>query len=301
MNQLHLFLIRTKARLNLWRLGSQKNLSNYIFKRKFGRDIDWANPKDLNEKINWLKYYSDTSKWSTLADKYAVREFIESCGLSKMLVQLYGVWDDADAIDFDLLPQSFVLKSNNGSGEVLIIKDKKDKDIKELRKLCRRWLRNSYGKEGGEPHYLSIQPKIIAEELLDASKQSAKSSSLIDYKIWCFNGEPYVIFTIANRTAESYEMDCFDLNWNERRDMLNYNAHSLRSTVSLPKPASLDAMLSAARILAKGFPQVRVDFYEVNGAPYFGELTFTSTGGYMPYFTQKALLEMGQRITLELQ
>lgn len=273
-------------------------IASWVYRYKFGKSINWTNPQDLNEKINWLKFNIDTSEWTRLADKYAVRSYVEECGLKDMLVKLYGVWEKAEDIDFDLLPRQFVLKSNNGSGDIIIVKDKFIEDLNELRKRCARMLNTNYGAVLSEPHYYAIPRKIIAEELLDASKQSAPSKSMIDYKIWCFNGEPHCVFTIANRGPETYESDVFDLDWNLRSEMLIYAGHCKRPTFTLPRPESLEEMLEAARIMAKGHPQVRVDFYEVDGKPYFGELTFTSNGGFMRYFTREALLEMGHQIRL---
>ena len=290
-------IIRLTAQI-LNKLVSPKLISSWVFRYKFGRFINWNNPQDLNEKINWLKFNTDTEQWTRLADKYAVREFVEQCGLKDLLVKLYGVWDDADNIDFESLPQQFVLKSNNGSGDIIIVKDKSKEDLEQLRKRCAKMLKTNYGVVLSETHYYKIPRKIIAEELLDATKQSAQSKSLIDYKIWCFNGKPYCVLTVANRESGTCELDSFDINWNHQREMMTYAGHIKHPTLLVPRPTSLDKMLEAATIMSKGHPQVRVDFYEIDGKPYFGELTFTSNGGFMRYYTQKALLEMGQQIRL---
>ena len=176
--------------------------------------MDFNNPRDLNEKINWCKFYSDTSMWGKLADKYAVRGYVKEKGLEDILVKLYGVWDDVDKIDFESLPDSFILKSNNGSGTNLIVNNKADLDLEKTRKLLKGWLETPFGYKLGEPHYLTIKPMIIAEELLDASKQHISTSSLIDYKFFCANGEPSYILVIPERSKGMMKVAVYDINWN---------------------------------------------------------------------------------------
>lgn len=278
--------------------GDPKKLANLLYKRKSGRDINWDNPTDLNEWINWLKFNADMSEWARLADKYAVREYVKERGLEDILVKLYGVWENPDDIDFASLPVSFVLKSNHGAGTVKLVYDKNTVSWSKLKKECKKWLKMHFGPLTAEMHYSMIKPKIIAEELLDVKNQAITSSSLIDYKIWCFNGVPYIFFVISNRTKETIEVDCFDMEWNNRNDMIAYNHHIIPSSIHVPKPQSIEQMIEIASKLSSGHPQVRVDLYEIGGNPKFGEMTFTSNGGYMPYFTKEALLEMGARIHL---
>lgn len=141
-------------------------LANYYYKNVMGHDINWSNPIDLNEKINWLKFKTDTSIWTTLADKYLVRNYIEEKGLGHLLPKLYGVWNNADDIDFEKLPNQFVLKTNHGCGTVILVKDKSTIDYASVRKQMNHWLTIRFGLETVEPHYLAIKPLITAEELL---------------------------------------------------------------------------------------------------------------------------------------
>ncbi len=279
-------------------LHNPKKLASILHYDYCKRIIDWDNPKDLNEKINWLKFNSDTSKWSTLSDKYLVRKYIEEAGFGNMLVQLYGVWSVADDIDFSKLPKSFVLKTNNGSGTVLIIKDKSMMNEKEVRKTLKKWIKVKFGIMTAEPHYLSIKPLIIAEELLENDKSNI-STSLIDYKFWCFNGVPYSVFVCSNRSKyHDLSIALYDINWQSHPDKLIFQGHYMKTTMNIPRPESLDLMISVCNILAEEFPQARLDFYEVNGKPYIGEITFTSYGGYMDYFSANFLREMGELIKL---
>ena len=275
-----------------------KRLASALFRRTFGRRLDWKNPKDLNEKINWLKFHSDTSMWSKLADKYAVRSYVAHKGYEDTLVKLYGAWESPEQIDADVLPDKFIVKLNNGSGDAVICKDKTSFDPDGLRRSMAGALKSEFGYISAEPHYLDIKPMIIAEELLDASRQSVESDSLIDYKIWCFNGVPECVFVALNRTKSSLDVLLYDTEWNVHPEYLNFTGHYRRYEGEIPRPANLDRMLKMAADLSAGFPQVRVDLYEVDGKVYFGELTFTSCCGLMDYFDQDYLRVMGDKVVL---
>lgn len=261
----------------------------------------WPNfksPKNLNEKINWLKFYGDTSKWADLADKYKVRDYVKSKGLENTLVKLYGKWDNPKDIIWETLPNQFVLKVNNGCGDVLICRDKSDINIPKVVSEYSKLMSTNYGVVSGEPHYAEIKPCIIAEELLDISKQSIPTSSLIDYKVWCLNGEPYLFFCCWNRNKFYFDCGIYDINWNYREEYGVYSNHIRKGDERIPKPDNLDEIISVAKMLSEGFPIVRVDLYNVNGKVYFGEMTFTSLGGAMDYFTPELLREMGNKVKL---
>lgn len=276
-----------------------EKLVRRIYERSLERKLNLENPMDLNEKISWLKLFSDTTSWSDLSDKYNVREFIIGNGLEDMLVKLYGAWDNAEHIDFDKLPNSFVLKTSNASGTVIIVEDKSKLNIKKTRRKLNNWL-NNWSKiaiQAGEFHYLPIKPRIIAEEFL-ADTENNFSSTLIDYKIWCLSGEPYSVWTCYNRINKYTYVALHELDWTYHPEHSVFTDHYRQGERLVPKPRSLDKMISACKLLAKGFPQVRIDFYEVNGKPYFGEMTFTSLGGRMDFYTQEYLLEMGEKVIL---
>ncbi len=278
-----------------------KKLATILFEETLKKKIDFKNPKDLNEKINWLKFNSDTALWTDLSDKYNVRKFIESNGLSHLLVDLYAVWENVDDINFNNLPQKFVLKANNGCASVILVDDKTKLDEIEIKEKLKKWLKIKYGILSAEPHYTKIKPKIICEEYLVDKKNSNISFSLIDYKIWCFSGEPFLVFVCYDRILGSeVKTAIYDLEWNLKNEYLT-GSHLKDKYVDpkLPKPATLNEMISVCNILSKDFPQVRIDFYEVNHKLYFGEMTFTSLGGYMDYFTSECLLEMGKMIKLK--
>ena len=268
----------------------------YSFQHR--RNINWENPRDVDEKINWLKFYGDTSQWVELADKYRVRKYVEDCGLGNMLVKLYGKWDSVDAVDWESLPSQFVMKTNNGSGDILVCRDKAKLDKTLWTNKFKALLVKKFGLDEAEFHYGKIKPCIIVEEMLDSTKQVIESSSLIDYKIWSFNGIPAFIWVCYNRTPHSCEVKVYDLDWNEHPEYSIDSEHYRLSKKKIPRPASLEMMLKAAAVLSKGFPVVRVDMYEVNNKPYFGEMTFTPAAGYNYFYTQEFQIILGDMIEL---
>ncbi len=262
---------------------------------KFRRFPNLKTPKDLNEKILWLKLYSDTSRWVELADKYRVRKYVESLGLGDNLVKLYGKWDNENDIDFEDLPNEVIFKVNNGDGKGTnhIVRDLRNADKKELRDLFHQWLnRKNIGDLSAEPQYKHMMPCIIAEEVLPLPKGA---KTLIDYKVWCFNGTPKYIWTCSDRDDDGGGADVlvYDLDWVAHPEFSAFNAE-YRHGKTLPKPENLDEMLRIASKLSQGFPVLRVDLYNINGKIYFGELTFTSHGGIMDFYTQEFLTMLGE-------
>ncbi len=259
-------------------------------------------PNDLNEKILYLKLYSDTTLWTHLADKYSVRQYVESCGLSSILIPIYGAWDNEEDIPFDKLPQTFILKANNGDGKGTNLKVDKaamsDDDWLALKRKLRCWLNDKYiGALSAEPQYRAIKPMIIAEQLLPNAEGDI---SLVDYKLWCFNGEPFSFLVCSGRHSNGYEVElsCYDLEWNYLPGKIIATKHVSVAQHQIRRPQCLHEMVEVARRLSKPFPQVRVDMYEVDGKVYFGELTFTSLGGMMNYYNPEYLQEMGSKIKL---
>lgn len=266
------------------------------FYAKFKRWPHLKNPKDLNEKILWQKLYADSSRWTELADKYLVRQYVEKLGLGKYLVNIYGKWDRAEDVDFDSLPESVIFKVNNGDGKGTnqIVKDVKNADKKKLRQLFHEWLtRKHIGELAAEPHYKKMRPCIIAEEVL---KIPEGSHSLIDYKIWCINGKPLYIWTCSDRDEDGGGADVmtYDLAWNAHPEYCVFTSE-YRHGKLLPKPQNMDEMLDVAEKLSMGFPILRVDLYNIDGKIYLGELTFTSQGGMMDFYTQEFLLHLGEK------
>lgn len=267
--------------------------ADILFKDAFGHKIDWEHPRDLNEKIQWLAYKTDTFLWTLCADKYRMREYVKAQDCEEILVPLYGHWDKVSDIDFDSLPQKFVLKPNHGYGNVIIVKDKDTIDKDAITQQLQEAIDTPWGRETGEFHYLGIKPCIVAEQLLE----SDDPAGLVDYKVWCFNGTPCYIFTGSNRDVVAHKavFNLFTTGW-KRLD--HFMSEKYRNKVDVRKPKHLDQMLQYACKLSTNFPEVRVDFYEVFDKIYIGELTFTSNMGRMDYFTPEALIEMGNKLDL---
>lgn len=261
--------------------------------------MDWKNPKNINEKIQWLKFYSDTSQWPRLADKFAVREYVKEKNLEDILIPFLGKWDKAEDIDWKSLPNQFVMKSNHGCGDVLVCKDKSTLDTNYYTQYFAKMLKTKIGYIFGEPHYNKITPCIIAEEMLDANRQAYPSATPIDYKIWCFDGVPAYIATYYNRTKESCDINIYDTEWNALPQFVKPNYHYHIGKEQLPRPISLERMLEVARILTKRLPCVRLDLYEIDGHVFFGEMTLTPAGGLNFSYTDEFLNILGDLCELK--
>lgn len=265
---------------------------------RFHKILNLKNPKNLNEKILYLSLMTNTSQWTELADKYRVRKYIEECGYEDSLVTLYGMWEDADSINFESLPQSFVLKANHGSGDVKIIKDKSLINRQEIISYFKKIVNTPYGEIEAGKHYARIKPCIIAEELLTNDDESSKySKSIIDYKCWCFNGVCHYVAVYYNRDRHNNtEVIIYDRNWEAHPEYYNEVTAHFRKGDEIPRPENFDKMVQMAEVLSKPFPCVRVDLYNIQGKIYFGEMTFTSSGGMMTNFTDEFLDYAGSLI-----
>lgn len=264
-----------------------------LYSNVYDRDPDLANPHDLNEKLLWLSYYWRNPLKSQCADKYKCREYVtKKCGLSdNILVPMLGVWSDAKEIDFNSLPDQFVLKCNHGCGYNIIVRNKTTLDIENAREQLNQWLLEDYSGNVSEIHYKDIKPhRIICEQYLTTE---ANESSVIDYKLMCFNGIPHFFFVAYNRNEMGDASFCtFSLEWKQLFYIFK------EKKVNIPKPKSLDKMLNYAKILSKDFPFVRVDFYDIKGMPLLGEMTFTPYGNLLTYFKPDVIEKYGKLLRL---
>lgn len=272
-----------------------QGLANEMHRGIVGYDINWKDPQTLNEKINWMKFYGDTSLWASLADKIKVREYIKERIGEDILPKLYGVWENANDIDFCKLPRRFVLKTNHGCGTVIPVADSNKLDKEKAILQLNTWLEKPFGYDTVEPHYLKIKPLVYAEEFLD--NDSNISSSLIDYKVHCFNGKAYYIMCCTDRILGQHATFSFyDIDWHP---LPEFSSDNLRDGfVSIPRPSQLDALLKYAEVLAKGHPLMRVDFYIIQDRIVFGEITMTPQGGYLDYLSSEGIQKMGALVTL---
>jgi hypothetical protein len=266
-----------------------------VYKKVFHKNPNLDEPKNLIEKIYWLQLHTDTSLWTRCADKYQVRDYVRECGLESFLPHLYGKWDDAEEIPFESLPQNYILKTNNGCGTCIIVRNGVV-DTRKVKKQLNRWLKVPYGYSGSQVHYTRIKPCIIAEELLENDAKDISPNSVIDYKVWCFNGVPESIWIGYNRTRTHANMALYDTKWNAIPEhLVQIKSKTYLPDVVIEKPKCLEQMLEMASKLSKPFKEVRVDFYVIKDKPVIGELTFTSGYGY---FTEEYYNYLGSKFDL---
>ncbi|WP_448379491.1 ATP-grasp fold amidoligase family protein [Fervidobacterium sp.] len=260
-------------KLRISRLIPDKAYLKLKYRIIFGKKLNLNNPQTFNEKLQWLKLYDRNPMYTMLTDKYEVRKYVAEVIGEEHLIPLLGVWERFEEIDFDKLPNEFVLKPTHTSGDIFICKDKSKVDLTELRKIVNKWLKREYYWFHREWPYKNIKPRIIAEKyMVDDSGVELK-----DYKFMCFNGKPKILFVASNRHLEGgVKIDFYDLDWN----LLPFERHYKRSGKVMPKPRSFNKMIEIAEKLSQGIPFVRVDLYEVDGHPYFGELTFYPGAGF---------------------
>ena len=267
---------------------------NALWKRWKGYVPDWDNPKDLNEKICKEIIDNDMDRWTELADKVLVRDFVKERGYGENLSELYGVWDKPEDIDWDSLPDKFVIKCNHDSGSSKIIGKSKGFDKKAIGSFLGQHLSKPYGVGSCEPHYFGIERKIMAEELLVDVNDF--SNTPVDYKFWCFDGEVASCMVCYDRVGGGHAtFDLYDVNtWEPMRQYLT--ARKTAHYKEVPKPETLEYMVKMASDLSKGFKHVRVDLYNTSRGVIFGEMTFTSMCGRIFYFTDEYLKILGDKI-----
>ncbi len=282
--------IPTKLYRNILRILPTKPAIYLIYFRGYHKILNLKNPKTYGEKIQWLKIYGNLEEVSNYVDKYEVRNFIEKSIGVEYLNELYGVYDDVESIDFDKLPCKFVLKNTNGSGAVLICKDKKSFNVQKAKKIMKKWLNDDYYKEKKEPQYKNIKNRIIIEKYMEDS-----TGSLTDYKFYCFNGKVYCYGVFYDR-FENKKIDFYDRSGNKLK---NVKTSNVQNSNKIEKYDSrIKKMIELAEKLSDNFTMVRVDFYYCNNKIIFGELTFTDGAGSDPWTPRKFDYEMGSKIEL---
>lgn len=263
--------------------------------KTFGQAVrmDFRNPRTFNEKLQWLKIYEQSDLRTQLSDKYLAKQLAADMIGPEYIVPLYGVWDRYSDINFDRLPDQFVLKANHGNKWQMQVRDKKAIDHKKARENFDRWLIENYAYKGFELQYRDIKPRIIAEKFL----VDGDNPYVYDYRVWCFNGRPEIfLVTVVDETGD---LTCsyFDLDYKHLPSL-----HVVPEVMNIPeKPVSFDLMLDLSRKLSEKFSFARVDFYQIDGRPYFGELTFLPNRGLTPWRDLKNDLYYGNMLKLPLR
>lgn len=253
------------------RLLSDKQYLRLLFKSNMGYPLNLNKPQTFNEKLNWIKLHDRKPIFTTMVDKYEVKKYVASIIGEKYIIPTIGVWDRFEDIDFSTLPDQFVLKCTHDSGGLIICRDKSKLDIEAARRKINRSLKRNYYLLGREWPYKNVPPRIIAEKYLSEQEQTEQ---LIDYKFYTMNEKVRVVMIVTDRGV-STKADYFDTEFNHLDFTWGYpNAEKFPS-----KPQSFCQMIVLAEKLAKNTTEVRVDFYDVGGQIYFGELTFFDGSG----------------------
>ena len=262
-----------------------------VYFRNFKKFIDFDNPKTFNEKIQWLKLNYRKEEYTNLVDKYRVKQYITKLIGEEYVIPTLGVWKNVDDIDFKSLPEKFVLKCNNDSGGIVICKNKKDFDEVKAKSFLKERLKNNGYWYGREWPYKNVKPCIIAEKYMEDSI----SKDLKDYKFFCFNGSMEFFDIDIDRFIE-HRSNYYDRNGNFLPFGKTYCPPDYTKKIEMPK--NLDKMIELAETISHNTVLSRIDFYEIDGQVYFGEITFYPGSGFSPFTDEKWDYKLGDMIDL---
>lgn len=252
-------------------LSDEKAVIRYYKKKSGGRIPDLENPQTFSEKLQWYKLNARKPLMEQCADKFAVREYIQSLGYGHLLNDLLGVYDRVQDIDFAALPDRFVIKAAHGSGFNIIVKDKSELNLRHTKRMLKSWLHQNIAWSGREWVYRNMPRRIVIEKYLED-----ETGGLRDYKFYCFNGEPAIMQLEVGRFTEHNTRNFYDMDWK----LLPFGKELPHDpNIKVEKPEMFEEMKKIASDLCKPFQYVRVDLYQVGGKVYFGELTFFPAGG----------------------
>ena len=274
------FALACRGVFNSW---SDERYLKKCYAVRMKKELNLNNPQTFNEKLQWLKINNRDPKYTTLVDKYRVKEYVAEVIGSEYVIPTLGVWEKFEDIDFEALPQEFVLKCTHDSGGLVICTDKNKLDLKRAKKKITAALKRNYYFVGREWPYKDVHPRIIAEKYMKSADERTRNvdtqekEELKDYKLMCFNGEVKCLFVCSERySEEGLRVTFFDTEWNQ----LPFERHYKKSEKEIGKPNNLEKMIELAERLSKDMPFVRVDFYEIDDKIYFGELTFFPGSGF---------------------
>ena len=275
----------------LSRILPDKLYVQWLYLKTHGHFLHLRHPRTFNEKLQWYKLYYRDPLMTILSDKYEVRKHVASLGHAELLNELYGVYDRVDEIDLSVLPASFVLKATHGSHMSILCKDKNDLDWGKCRTLMQQWLKTNYFYSGRQWAYKNIKPRLVCEKYL----QNEGMDKLIDYKFYCYHGQPELLFVFPGRLDDEGEkFNAYDLDWNK---LFTYKSKPGSDPV-IQKPDTFDAMIAVAQALCGNFPYVRVDLYSIKGKVMFGEFTFYPVSGVIPFTPEQHNVFLGNLFVL---
>ena len=264
-----------------------------LFRFKMGKPLNLKNPKTFNEKLQWLKLYNRKPEYTTMVDKYAVKQYVANIIGGEYIIPTLGVWDSPDDIDWVSLPDQFVLKTTHGGGGggVVICRDKQTFDKATAKRKLESSMKSDIYKSLREWPYKNVKKRIIAEKYIED-----ESGYLRDYKVMCFNGQPKLIQMHMGRFNGVHTQDFYNCDWDKLVD-INQNG-CINSDILLPKPQCLEQMLELSSKLSKRLPQIRVDWYIIGAKLYFGEMTFFDAGGFDDFVPESLNEVIGSWIVL---
>ncbi len=282
MNSIFLKLIK-KSCMKI----SDKAYIEILYYCYFKSKLNLDNPQTFNEKLQWLKLNDRKDFYTTMVDKYEAKKYVANIIGEEYIISTIGIYNSFDEIDFNKLPNQFVMKCTHDSGGLVICKDKNKLDINEERKKVNKSLKNNYYYSGREWPYKNVKPRIIIEKYM--------GSNLNDYKIFCFNGVPKYILVCSNRNGNFKNTDFYDVNWN----LMPFTREKHQNNpIGISKPENLNEMLLIAEKLSKDIPFVRVDLYDIKNKIYFGEMTFYPSAGFEGFSPVEWDKKLGDMIKL---
>lgn len=294
MNKILKYLLDKKYRFLVNSdLGFYKSMSDEEYLKKkyeysIGESLSLDNPQTFNEKLQWLKLYDRKEIYTSMVDKYEVKEYVANRIGEEYIVPTYGIWESFDEINFNELPESFVLKCTHDSGGLIICREKNKLDVSAARKKIERCLKTNYFWLGREWPYKNVKPRILAEKYLGDSV-----NPINDYKIYAFNGSAKFMMINQDRGIHT-KADYYDRNFKELDFTWGYD----HSVIRPQKPVNFELMFELADSLSNGLPEIRVDFYEIAGKVYFGELTFFDGSGFDPIIPKEWDVKLGEYIEI---
>lgn len=290
MSNLITRIILKLARNNQIKISDKKYLT-LMGKLRLGVKIDLEKPKTFSEKIQWLKLYDRNPDYIKMVDKYEAKQYVSGIIGGEYIIPTLGIYNDFEEIDFDKLPDQFVMKPTHTSGDIFICKDKNKIQYEELKNTVHKWLKRNYYILNKEWPYKNIKPRIIIEKYMKDPQQE----DLKDYKFMCFNGKVKCSFVCSNRNAEGgLKVDFYDLDWNK----MPFSRYYPNSDKEIEKPINYHEMIRLSEKLANGIPFVRVDFYEIGGKIFFGEMTFYPGAGFEKFEPERYDRILGDMLEL---
>ena len=274
-------------------LFSDERYVKWKYYLNFRRKLNLQNPQTFNEKLQWLKLYDRHEEYTQMVDKYEAKKYVAAIIGEEYIIPTLGVYNSFDDINFDELPNQFVLKCTHNSGGIVICKDKQTMDIKKSRKKMNKWMKKNPFWGNREYPYKHVKPRIIAEQYMEQED----GESLRDYKVLCFHGKAKLIEFHRFRYTEKQTQDFYDINWN-KTSISQGGGFMDKSDNLFPKPVHLDLMLNLSEILTQEMIHCRVDWYVIAGHLYFGELTFFDGSGLDPFDDENDDLLLGSWISV---